>query len=187
MAHYLAELINKAENASTESERLSACKEAVKTIIKLWEHRTSLPGKAYPLKSYQNILLILDKLQPGSNPFRYFVSNNETGIDQYAVNLFDSFSRLIIALLLMKLPSHETSEEADPVVLNTLSETEQYLLSTIQQWSLLFAPMDEKFNQKQKKESDLNKMALAETAMSLIDDTIATLVELRKVLQEMQR
>jgi hypothetical protein len=52
MAHHLAELINKAENGATGTERVRARKNATETILKIWEHRASLPGNAYPLAPY---------------------------------------------------------------------------------------------------------------------------------------
>src|SRR5687767_11542563 len=55
MAHYLAELIDKAENGGTAAKRLRAHKSATETILKIWEHRTSLPGKAYPLAPYKDV------------------------------------------------------------------------------------------------------------------------------------
>ena len=64
MAHHLAELINKAENGATGTERVRARKNATETILKIWEHRASLPGNAYPLAPYKDILKVLDRLRP---------------------------------------------------------------------------------------------------------------------------
>ena len=72
MAHHLAELIDKAERGQTEADRLQAQKTATETILKVWEHRRSLPGKTYPLASYENVLKVLDVLRPSNNPFWRF-------------------------------------------------------------------------------------------------------------------
>ena len=72
MAHYLAELIGEAENGSTAAKRTSARKEAIETILKIWDHRTSLSGTAYPLTKYRDVLKGIDRLQPGSDLFGYF-------------------------------------------------------------------------------------------------------------------
>jgi hypothetical protein len=106
MAHHLAELIDKAENGTTAAERLRARKNATETILKIWEHRTSLPGNAYPLAPHKELLKVLDRLRPDDNPFRYFGLPAETKRDRLAADLFDGLSRLIIALLLMKVISN---------------------------------------------------------------------------------
>jgi hypothetical protein len=131
MAHHLAELIDEAENGVTADERLRACNSVTETIIKIWEHRTSLPGKAYPLAAYKEILKIVDRLRPDDNPFRFFGHPAETKREQLAADLFDDLSRLIIALLLMKLPPGEESAKVDAVAVDALSETEQHVLTAL--------------------------------------------------------
>jgi hypothetical protein len=102
MAHHLAELIDEAENGAPAAERLRARKNATETILKIWEHRASLPLSAYPLAPYKDVLKVLDRLWPNDNPFRRFGPPAETKREQLAADLFDGLSRLIIALLLMK-------------------------------------------------------------------------------------
>ena len=46
----------------------------------------------------------LDKLRPDSNPFRYFAHNDEAIRDQYTMDLFDGFSRLVVILRGAKNP-----------------------------------------------------------------------------------
>jgi hypothetical protein len=113
MAHHLAELIDKAENGATATDRLRARKNATETTLKIWKRRASLPGNAYPLAPYKDILKVLDRLRPADNTFRYFGPPAETKRDRLAADLFDSLSRLIIALLLMKLPPGEDSTKVD--------------------------------------------------------------------------
>ncbi|MGE0683286.1 MAG: hypothetical protein AB7P69_20605 [Candidatus Binatia bacterium] len=103
MAHHLAELIDKAERGQTEADRLQAQKTATETILKVWEHRRSLPGKAYPLASYEHVLKVLDVLRPSNNPFWRFSHHGEKKRERLAADLFDGLSRLIIALLLMAI------------------------------------------------------------------------------------
>lgn len=59
MAYHLAELIDQAENGVTAAERSRARENATEVIVKLWEHRASLPGKAYPLAPFKEVLRIL--------------------------------------------------------------------------------------------------------------------------------
>jgi hypothetical protein len=184
MAHHLAELIDKAENGVTAAERLRARKSATETILKIWEHRASLLGKAYPLAPYKEVLKVLDLLRPDDNPFRYFGPPAETRREQLAADLFDGLSRLIIALLLMKVPPGEESAKVDAAALEALSETEQHVLRALQQWGELFASTPESSGRTRKsKRGGAATVNLDEAAVSLIDSIMTTLVELRSELQ----
>jgi hypothetical protein len=55
MAHHLAELIDKTENAATAKDRQKASKAATETILKIWERRALLPETAYPLAPYTSV------------------------------------------------------------------------------------------------------------------------------------
>ena len=185
MAHHLAELISEAENGSTAVRRTKARKEAVATILKIWDHRTSLPGKAYPLAPYRDVLRVIDRLQPDSNPFRYFGRHADNKKEQLAADLFDGLSRLIIALLLMKIASGEKSVEAHTSATEALSETEQHVLTALQQWGDLFESTANSAGRgrKSKKGRDRAKVNLGEAAIRFVDSITATLVELRSELQ----
>ncbi len=189
MAHHLADLLAKADNGATGAERLRARKSATETILKIWEHRASLPGNAYPLAPYQEILKVLDRLRPNDNPFRYFGPPAETKREQLAADLFDSLSRLIIALLLMKLPPGEESTKVDTAAVQALSETEQRVLMALQQWSDLFAPAPKSSERTRngKKRGSGATVNLNKAAVSLLDSITATLAELRRELQEVSR
>jgi len=181
MAHHLAELMDEAENGATAAARLKARKDATETIIKIWEHRASLPGKAYPLTPYKDVLQILDWLRPTENPFPYFKQYTNSKRDQLSADLFDSLTRLVIALLLMKIPSEERSMEVDPAAVEALSETEVYVLTAIQQWGELFefSGKSTRRASKGKRGSEPAKVNLDIAAINLIDSITATLVELR--------
>jgi hypothetical protein len=188
MAHHLAELINKAENGVTGTERGRARKNATETILKIWEHRASLPGNAHPLAPYKELLKVLDRLRPDANPFRYFGHHAETKREQLAADLFDSLSRLIISLLLMKAPDREESARVDDAVLEALSKTEQRVLTALQQWSELFAPASKSPGRTRKSKQGSGAIVnLNKAAVSLIDSITTTLAELRHELQEAGR
>jgi hypothetical protein len=190
MAHHLTELIAKAENGVTAAERSRARKNATETILKIWEHRGSLPRKAYPLAPYKELLKVLDRLRPDDNPFRYFGHPAETKMEQFAANLFDGLSRLIIALLLMKIPPKEESAKVDAVAAEALDETERHVLSALQQWGELFTSASESSGRstararKSKGSLSAVRVDLNEAAVSLIDTITTTLVELRSELQQ---
>lgn len=71
MAHYLAEKISIAEQ-SKGSEKEKAEKECFDVILKLWEHRHTLPSGRRPFESYESILDTLSKLNPDKEePYFY--------------------------------------------------------------------------------------------------------------------
>lgn len=183
MAHHVAELMIRVKNSSSDTEREAAHTHMVETILKIWEHRSSLPGKAYPLKSYENVLLVLDRLRPDSNPFPRLAYYLGTEQDRYAAILFDNFSRLVIALLLMNVESSDRDLDVDSSVKASLSEPEQYLVASLQEWLLLLqsAPTDDGETQGTEEPSaeprkivDLDALTL-----QLIDDLTENLAELR--------
>lgn len=186
MAHHLAELIHEAEDGTTEKARIDARRDACETILRIWEHRASLPGKAYPLAPYRNVIEVLDRLRPDDNPFSYFGTRVGTKKDQISALLFDNLSRLIIALLLMKLPSEDLDVELDPVAVEALNETEVHVLIDILQWGELFelSVKSTKGTRKNKKDDKPAIVNLDEAAIKLIDSIMATLVELRGELKE---
>jgi hypothetical protein len=188
MAHHLAELIDKSENGATATERLRARKNATETTLKIWEHRTSLPDHAYPLAPNKDILKVLERLRPTDNPFRYFGPPAETKREQLAADLFDSLSRLIIALLLMKLPPGEESTQVDAAAIEALSETERHVLTALQQWSELFVSTPKGSGRARRgKQGGGATVNLNKAAVSLIDSITSTLAELRRELQEAGR
>ena len=189
MAHHLGELIDAAENGATAAKRSRARKNATETILKIWEHRASLPGNAYPLAPYNELLKVIDRLRPTDNPFRHFGPPAETKRDQHAADLFDGLSRLIIALLLMKLPPGEEFSEVATVAIEALSEVEQHVLTALQQWGELFTstPKSSEPTRKGKKRGGGATVDLNDAAIRLIDSMTATLTELRSELQESSR
>ena len=184
MTHHLAELIDEAENGSTPAERLRARKSATETILKIWEHRTSLPSVAYPLAHYKDVLKILNLLRPSDNPFRYFGRDAEAKREQLAAALFDDLSRLIIALLLMKLPRRKASAKVGTAAIKALSKAEQHALKTLQEWGEIFASTAKRSERTRKSKTGGNtKVNLNEAALQLVDSITSTVDELRNELQ----
>ena len=48
MGHYLAELIHKSENASSQEDKKSAHKECISLILELWKRRAYYPERLAP-------------------------------------------------------------------------------------------------------------------------------------------
>lgn len=71
MAHYIAELIQNAENASVEERpmKMQACCNA---ILDLWKHRHMLPNGKRPFEELEPLLRALESLDPEDDTPRYF-------------------------------------------------------------------------------------------------------------------
>lgn len=71
MAHYLAELMREAEEASPEERpvKMRSCHEA---ILDLWSHRYVLPTGKRPFEDLEPILRALESLDPEAGIPRYF-------------------------------------------------------------------------------------------------------------------
>ena len=63
MAHYLAEKITITEQLQRKEKKIAE-KECFEVILKLWQHRHSLPSGRRPLQSFEPILEVLSKLNP---------------------------------------------------------------------------------------------------------------------------
>jgi hypothetical protein len=137
MAHHIAQLIKAAEKEKSPAKRKRAEKEATETILKIWEHRESLPSYAYPLARFEYVFRVLDRLLPGNNPFRPS-HNPETEIDRLAAMLFDNLSRFIICLLLMKPLSLFASDSINEAAIEALDEDERRVWDTLLKWNEIF-------------------------------------------------
>jgi hypothetical protein len=188
MAHHLAGLIDEAENGKTAAERTKAGKQATETILKIWGHRTSLPGKAYPLATYKDVLLVLRRLRPDGNPFQYYRYQPEAIREQLAAILFDNLTRLIITLLLMRVPSDAQTVDSDSSTVEALSDEERSVLQAINEWFELLPQTRGSSGRKRerKKDGDDAKLDLNKMAMQFIDSIATNLEGLRKEFQEVE-
>ncbi len=73
MAHYIAELIQNAENATFEERpaKMQACSDA---ILNLWKHRHTLSDGKRPFEELDPLLRTLESLDPEDDTPRYFRS-----------------------------------------------------------------------------------------------------------------
>src|ERR1035437_5611721 len=71
MAHYIAELIQAAEAATSEARpaRMAECAAA---ILDLWKHRSHVPHDRRPFEDLEPILNALQSLDPASDRRRYY-------------------------------------------------------------------------------------------------------------------
>jgi hypothetical protein len=73
MAHDIAELITKAENATGE-ERSLIQKRCFDAILVLWTHRTAFPNGKRPFEELEPVMRAIESLDPEDSTPRYFRS-----------------------------------------------------------------------------------------------------------------
>ena len=186
MSHHLAELINEARNGKTAAKRTEASRQATETILKIWEHRRSLPGKSYPLAPLNEVLTVLHRLRPEANPFGVYRQYGNTERDHFAAILFNGLTRLIIALLLMRVPADANLDSLDNAAAEALTNEEQQVLRAILGWYEFFTPKiaDSKARQKKKKVDSGDSIDLNKIALDIIDELATALTGLRNELQQ---
>lgn len=186
MAHHVAELIGAAEKATSKKDRLVAQKRAMEAILRIWEHRESLPGYAYPLAKYNELLSVLDRLRPDDNPFR-FNQMRESKTDRAAAILFDNLTRLVIALLFMKIDSFKKPITADAAAIDALDDDEKRVLKTFHVWIDFFAPVTTaKGGRRNQKTNAASEIDFKQAALGLIDAVEKQTANLRHTLAEVE-
>ena len=90
MAHHLASLIEEAKNSDDTQSK--AKRDAVDLIMKLWEHKSSLPGTADPMSQLKRAIEVIERIGPDSSPyFRQSQDKREQGL----ATLFDGLRQLV--------------------------------------------------------------------------------------------
>ncbi len=184
MAFHVAELIDASENGKTEDEREEARKVAVETILKIWERRSSVPGNAYPLARYKDILKILDRVQSDHFPYISLAGQADVKNEEFVGGIFNELLYLFLTVLLMRLPSGCEPEKADTAAVNALSEEElKIFIHLSDRYDCLRADFDvSNCNSGEDNESPDEK--LDRLSQQLIDIITEKLIELRRGLEK---
>ena len=191
MVFHLAELIDASENGKTEDERKEARKSAVETVLKIWERRASLPGNAYPLARYKDILKVLDLLRPDDNPFiypdYYTDLNADIKREKIVSSISNELSRLSITLLLMRLPPEGEFKETDLAAVDALNEEEQKIckmLRELHHWTDLLTLASDNPDYTNAEDGKLSKEELLRFALKRVDTITEKLGDLRQELKQ---
>ncbi|WP_220475064.1 AVAST type 3 anti-phage proein Avs3b [Burkholderia pseudomallei] len=72
MAHYIADLVTKAETAAACAEKSVAERECFNAILALWKHRSELPDGHRPFQALEPVMRAIESLDPENNTPRYF-------------------------------------------------------------------------------------------------------------------
>ena len=138
MAHHLAELIELART-SRGVERETAQAKAVDVILKIWAHRGDLPGGAYPLKRFTDVVDTIRCLRASSDPFRHYHQKESQRL------LSEAFQGLAAVVAHGLVLFHRESSRiamADEARA-CLDQDEQEVLEALDAWSKFFAVGDQ--------------------------------------------
>lgn len=125
MAHYIAELIEAAENA-TPVERAVCQKRCFDAILDLWSHRAELPNGSRPFEDLEPIMRAIESLDLDNEASRYFGSigstivksdeKSETQVSLEFVRILDLTARDLISYFLSKAARSAVDKSKDWVV-----------------------------------------------------------------------
>lgn len=184
MSHHLAELIYEAENGETEEVKLRASQQATETILKIWEHRKNLPGEAYPLVRYEDLLKVIDLLRIDNNQFRFY-RHTYDNIDKIASILFDNFTRMILSILFLKLDALKAKKAVDGAAIESLDDEEKRIWLAIQEWATIFKESDQEEKTKKKgKNTKKDEINLKKNILILINNIRKHLDDLTQEIKE---
>jgi GNAT superfamily N-acetyltransferase len=128
MCHHVAYLIARASDPAGTSSHEDARKEAVSTILSLWERRTALPGNAYPLARYKYLLRCLSAISPDASIWE---GHGSSGLDDLAQAIFRNLTGIanIVLALKSRPPLFERKRQPVPAIsIRFLQTLEQKLL-----------------------------------------------------------
>lgn len=130
MAHYLAELIDKASNAPEGPIRDAAQAMVATEILAIWAHRSTLPGNSYPLARYKDIIKSMQLLAPGGSPWERPTSGSRTA---QAGEAYEQLRQLAIACL---FADHFAEvPNVDPVAVEHLDPEERKFFEFFNSWA----------------------------------------------------
>lgn len=172
MSHHLVEMMDRVEREKDAEKKEKYQQKTVELILKIWEHRSSLNGHAYPLARFMGILDSLSILSPEANVWE----RNRLG--KYESLAADSFSmivdlyRTLHFIAFVSLDSIR-GKQVPPVV---FSDEEQKIYDFLTNWA------EEEIGFRSSKKSSSNKTELenaADSVCSFIDNLCEKLNELK--------
>lgn len=122
MAHYIAEQMTIAENA-TGNDKIAAEQHCFETILKVWQHRATLPNGRRPFESFEPIFRALERLDP-ENITPYYYSHlpspesrdsneNVDEVQQWLAiaKIIDTAARICLEYVFLQAASKATDEK----------------------------------------------------------------------------
>jgi predicted GNAT family N-acyltransferase len=128
MCHHVSYLIATASKSTPGLSRERAQKEAVTTILSLWERRVALPGNAYPLARYKYLLRCLSATSPDASIWE---GHGSSALDDLARSIFGNLTGIANTILAFnsRPPLFERKRQPVPAIsILFLRSLEQKLL-----------------------------------------------------------
>ncbi|WGS45249.1 hypothetical protein LFL97_21105 [Burkholderia sp. JSH-S8] len=108
LLHYIAELIVKADTECGSPSGAEARREAGQVILRLWEHRATLSGRANPMEEYRSALQLLRSLRKDG----FFVFDGPDDIGDPVESFRAGSAALLSSLIVMRLPDDKGEQDA---------------------------------------------------------------------------
>ncbi|MAE01559.1 MAG: hypothetical protein CMK66_03095 [Pseudoalteromonas sp.] len=131
MSHHLAEMMDRVEREKDAEKKEKYQQQTVELILKIWEHRSSLNGHAYPLARFKGIIDSLSILSPEANVWE----RNRLGkYESLAADSFSMLTNLYRALHFIEFTSLQSirSKQIPPSV---LTDEEQTIYDFLTSWA----------------------------------------------------
>ena len=129
MAHHLAEVLQEAENAEGDDKELARGR-AVDLILKIWSHKQSLPGGAYPLNDLEPVLSVLGQLS--SQPPRHWLRRSgET--EELLARIYNGLRYVVGGGAILASKIKEGLGELDEF-LPLLDDDERQIIEDVKSW-----------------------------------------------------
>lgn len=126
MAHYIAELMTKAETAA-DADRNAAKRVCSEAILTLWKHRAALPSGRRPFENLEAVARTIESLDPENDTPRYFPfarvhmkeGERECEVDNWltSANAIDHSARILIRYCLVEAARTADDKSAEWVKL----------------------------------------------------------------------
>lgn len=184
MAHHLAELLSEIEKCRKASDRKAAEDRAMSAILRIWEHRQQLSGKAYPLSEYQKAADILTSIHLQSNRFHAWRQLGSVSSLGLTLEVCGAASRLALFALVDLLPERKAS--LNPAAVELLEAEEKEYLEAIEGIYKLFNSHSQ-VPTKSKKTRTADEIDLAElrrTRLELLDELAKDIQKLKETLTD---
>ncbi len=130
MSHHLAEVLDRIENEEIPDKKADYQHQAVELILKIWKHRSSLNGDAYPLARFKDIISALSILSPKANVWE---KNRLGKYESLAADSFSMITDLYKALHFVEFVSLK-SAKSKQVPPSVLSNDEQEMYEILTSW-----------------------------------------------------
>lgn len=97
MAHYVADLIQRAECAAGDEKRLAE-KNCFDAILALWRHRAELPNGKRPFEDIEPVIRAIESLDPDHDAPRYFRSARRAAGDRKEISEAEAWLEMVDGL-----------------------------------------------------------------------------------------